>query len=119
MITKGKNMKQTLTGIICFTAFILLYGHVADTDPQFRIKNEQSEEINVQIETSNGATVTIDDIQPGETTEFQSAPVGDIAAKAVIENVSLSPSDSFFATKNTRYTVVVISGSSPMLRIDY
>ncbi|MCX6150331.1 MAG: hypothetical protein NTX22_07420 [Ignavibacteriales bacterium] len=68
----------------------------------------------MNIQTSGSNKFSIDDIEPGQTTEYQTAPEGNITATAVFQNESVS----FLAAKNTHYTIVISTGKPPLLRID-
>lgn len=107
-------MKKILYGILGLLFFVLINGCSRDPNPQIRILNKQAEKINVKIQTEAGSKLTIDDIEPGETTSYQSTVVGNITATAVIQNESIS----FLAVKNTNYTIIISPGKAPSLHID-
>jgi hypothetical protein len=112
-------MKQIFLGIFSI-AFLFALGSCADdADPQFRIRNDRADKANVQIQTTGGNTININDVQPGQTTTYQSAPEGNIVTTAVIQNESVSPTATFFAGMDTRSTIVIQTGSIPSLRIDH
>ena len=112
-------MKRVLFGILSIAFILVINACSSDSvDPTFRILNQRSNKANVQIQTSGGNTININDVLPGQTTAYQSAPEGTIVAKAVIQSESVSPEKSFFAGKNTRSTIVIESDSIPTLRID-
>ncbi|MGB2869528.1 MAG: hypothetical protein WBD36_13820 [Bacteroidota bacterium] len=87
-------------------------------DPQFRIRNERADKANVQLQTTGGNAININDVLSGQITSYQSTFEGTIVATAVIQNESVSPTATFFAAKDTRSTVVVLAGNPPSLRID-
>lgn len=87
-------------------------------DPQFRIRNEQLEKANVQLKTSGGNTVNINDVLTGQTTAYQSAAEGSMVATAVIQNESVSPTITFFCGVDKKYTIVVTGGKPPTLRVE-
>ncbi|MEX1139750.1 MAG: hypothetical protein WEF53_10455 [Bacteroidota bacterium] len=89
-----------------------------EATPEFRVVNERTEKANVQIQTSGGNTININDVLPGQTTAYQSASEGAIVATAVIQNESVSPTASFYVWNDTRSTVIVQAGGTPTLRID-
>ena len=111
-------MKRILIGIIGVACIILLNTCADEADPQFRITNERSDKANVQIQTTGGNTININDVASGQTTAYQSAPEGDIVVTAVIQNETISPTATFFASKDTRTTIVILGGIPPTIRID-
>ena len=111
-------MKRVLFGILSI-AFILSMSACSDeADPQFRVQNERSNKANIQIQTSGGNTINLNDVQPGQGTAYQSANEGIITATAVIQNEQVTPQVSFFAAKGSRSTIVVQAGTIPTLRVD-
>ena len=90
----------------------------ADEDPQFRIRNERADKANVQLQTSGGNTININDVGAGQTTSYQSAAEGSLTVTAVIQNESVSPTAKFFCGKDMKYTIVIQAGNLPTLRVD-
>ncbi|PKL83494.1 MAG: hypothetical protein CVV24_04585 [Ignavibacteriae bacterium HGW-Ignavibacteriae-3] len=111
-------MKKILVGIFSLVFIIAIIGCSKDADPEFRVRNELSNKANVQIQTSGGNTININDVGAGQTTAYQTTFEGSITATAVIQNESVSPAITFSATKDTRYTLVIQTGSAPSLRVD-
>ena len=112
-------MKRILLGILSIASVVFISACSSDEpNPEFRIRNERSDKANVQIQTSGGNTININDVQPGQTTTYQSASEGTIVATAVIQNEPVSPTATFFGGKDTRSTVVIQTGNTPSLRID-
>jgi hypothetical protein len=110
-------MKNILAGILSLAFLIAIIGCSDEADPQFRIRNERSDKANVQIQTSGGNTININDVVAGQTTAYQTAAEGNITATAVIQNESVSPTATFFAAKDTRYTIVIQTSNPPSLRV--
>ncbi|MDP2364955.1 MAG: hypothetical protein Q8M94_14445, partial [Ignavibacteria bacterium] len=71
-------MKNLLISILSLVFIIAIISCSDDTDPKFRILNERSNKANVQIQTSGGNTININDVEPGQVTAYQSASVGNI-----------------------------------------
>ena len=112
-------MKRILPILVGTGLLLSLVGCSSDeANPQFRIRNERSDKANVQLQTSGGNTININDVGAAQTTTFQSASEGTITATAVIQNESASPTATFFAAKDTRSTVVIQAGNPPSLRVD-
>ncbi|MHB8853302.1 MAG: hypothetical protein ACYC6P_08120 [Ignavibacteriaceae bacterium] len=70
--------------------------------------------VNVNIRTSGNSKLSITNVEPGQTTEYQTVPEGNITAVAVIQNESVS----FLAAKKTHYTIVISTGKPPSLNVD-
>ncbi|MEX2117280.1 MAG: hypothetical protein WEB37_10350 [Bacteroidota bacterium] len=112
-------MKRFMFSILSLAFLVLMNACTPEeAAPQFRIYNERSDKANVQIQTSGGNTININDVLPGQTTGYQSATEGAIVATAVIQNESVSPTASFYAWKDIRSTVVIQTGTTPSMRID-
>lgn len=117
--TQGRFMKRFMFSILSLAFLVLMNACTPEeAAPQFRIYNERSDKANVQIQTSGGNTININDVLPGQTTGYQSATEGAIVATAVIQNESVSPTASFYAWKDIRSTVVIQTGTTPSMRID-
>lgn len=111
-------MKKVLVGIFSLALILAIVGCSDAADPKFRIHNERSDKANLQIQTSGGNTININDVEAGQVTAFQTAAEGNITVSAVIQNEPVSPKASFFATKDSRYTIVILTGIIPTLRVD-
>jgi hypothetical protein len=107
-------MKSIFLGILSLTIIVLFYSCSVNKDPQFRIRNEGSDKINVKVQSPEDVKMSINDIEPGQTTEYTTTSEGNITATAVIQNESIS----FPAAKNTRYTIIISPGKPPSLQID-
>src|SRR6266849_34418 len=109
-------MKSLFVGLVSFGLFVSILGcSKGDADPQFRIWNQRSTKANVQIQTSGGNTITINGVNTGQMTAYQSAAEGNITVTATIQGETVSPTITFFAYKNNRYTVVIQTGNPPPL----
>ncbi|MCF8243412.1 MAG: hypothetical protein K9J16_18705 [Melioribacteraceae bacterium] len=108
---------KIIIGIFSMLLLIALSSCSDDTDPKFRIHNERSDKANVQVQTTGGNTININDVEPGQTTAYQIASKGNIIATAVIQNASVSPTLTFFADNDERYTIVIKAGDLPTLSV--
>lgn len=115
---KVEKMKKLLVSIISIVFLLAIVSCSDEANPKFRIRNERSTKANVQVQTSGGNTININDVVENETTAYQSAAEGNIVATAGIQNESVSPTITFFAIKDVRYTIVIRTGTTPSLRID-
>ena len=87
----------------------------SDDPPQFRVRNDRPSKANVQVKTSGGNTININDVEPGTATPYQGAAEGIIEATATIQNETVSPSTSFRAGNDNSYTIVVANTAPPTL----
>ena len=108
-------MKKIFIGILSLMIFVFISACSSSSDPQFRIKNEQSNKVNVNVQTTGNNKLNINDIGAGETTEYQKFPEGNNTVTSITQNQSVS----FLAAKNTRYTIVISSDQSPAVKVDY
>lgn len=86
--------------------------------PEIRIRNDRATKANLQLKTSGGSTVNINDVAPGQLTNYQEVAEGRVEATASIQNESVSPTTTFDAVKDEKYTVVVATGNPPTLRVE-
>jgi hypothetical protein len=98
--------------------FLSLFG-CAEEDPQVRIRNERIDKANVQLQTTGGNTVNINDVGSGAVSGYLTVASGNAVATAVIQNVSVSPTVSFMCNMDEKYTVVILNDSIPSLRVDH
>lgn len=112
-------MKNILIVIFSALFIIVLINCSDDTDPKFRIQNDRNDKANVQLQTTGGNTININDVEPGQTTEYQVSTKGNIQATAVIQNESISPTLTFFAENDERYTIIIKAGNPPTLIVTH
>ena len=111
-------MKNLILGIITIGLFVSIVGcSKGDANPEFRIWNQRLTKANIQIQTSGGNTITINGVDTGQMTAYQSAAEGNITVTAGIQGESVSPTTTFFAAKNARYTVVIQTANPPTLGV--
>lgn len=107
-------MKKIFISILGVIFFVLINGCSSNSEPQFRIRNEQLNKVNMNIQTSGSNKFNINDIGPGQTTAYQTTSEGNITVTAIIQNESVS----FMAAKNTSYTIVVGAGKPISVHVD-
>jgi len=108
-------MKKIVIGMLSIIFFVLINGCSRNAEePQFRISNKQSEKVSVKIQTPGSSNFIINEVEPGQTTEYQAASLGNITATSVTQNESIS----FLAAKNTNYTIIISTGKPPSLHVD-
>ncbi|MDP3445380.1 MAG: hypothetical protein Q8T08_21185 [Ignavibacteria bacterium] len=111
-------MKKLLVTIISLAFIIITIGCAEDAEPQFRVSNERTTKANVQVQTSGGNTININDVEGGKATSYQTTAAGNVTATAVIQNEQVSPSVNFYAAMGERYTIEIKSGNVPTLRVN-
>ena len=111
---KTKLLYVLIAGIVA----LALAACSADEDPAMRVRNDRGTKANLQIKTSGGSTININDVEPNQTTGYQNVSEGLIEATASIQNEPVSPATNFHASKNNKYTVVVAAGDPPTLRVE-
>ena len=89
----------------------------SDDPAYFRIHNARATKASVQVKTSGGNTININDVDSSVTTPYQDAAIGRIDATAGIQGESVSPAITFSAQNGTRYTIVVAATTPPTLII--
>jgi len=107
-------MKKIFICILSLVFFVCINGCASNPDPQLRIRNEQLGKVNVNVQTTGGNKLNINNIEPGQTTEYQKFSEGNITATDVVHNESVS----FLAAKNTHYTIVISSSKPPSVQVD-
>lgn len=110
-------MKKAIAKILVIGTILAMIG-CTEEDPQFRIRNERADKANVQIQTSGGNTVNINDVASGQTTAYSTVTSGVTAVTAVIQNEKITPSMKFNCEMDERYTVVLQAGVTPSIRVE-
>ena len=111
-------MNRLLVLIFTLAFYICLVGCSKDKDPSVRIRNERGTKANIQLKAADGNTININDVEGGATTAFQDIAVTRYEVKATIQSETVTPSITFDASTNNNYTVVVLPGTPPILRVE-
>jgi hypothetical protein len=112
-------MKKIIIGVFSLILLVAISSCSDDTAPKFRISNEHSDKANVQIQTTGGNTINLNDVEPGQITAYQIAAQGNITVTAVIQNESVSPTLTFYASNDELYTIVIKKGNPPTLTVSH
>jgi hypothetical protein len=112
-------MRQSVIFLLSTGLVVSLFACSTDPEdpPRFRIRNDRSTKASVQIKTSGGNTININDVQPGQMTGYQDAAAGQIEATASVQGESVSPKVVFNAQTNGNYTVVITNTTPPTLNV--
>ena len=89
-----------------------------DVPPKFRVHNERSTNASLQVKTSGGNTININNVQSGQTTEYQEVAEGIVQVTVTIQGETGDFKGSFDAQKNRLFTVAVANTTPPAVRID-
>ncbi len=89
-----------------------------EVDPMVRVVNQRATKANVQLQTSGGNTININDIDGGSTSPQQTLGAGTVTATAVIKSESVSPTVTFRAEKDHTYTIHIRTGTTPVLQVE-
>ena len=111
-------MKNIITALAGLFWLLTLSSCGSNADPQYRVANQRVDKANVQIKTSGGNTININGVDAGQTTAFSSVAEGNTEVTVVIQNQSVVPTTSFYAYKDNKYTIVILDGNPPALRVD-
>ncbi len=110
-------MKNILVGLVAFTFLINLLG-CSNDPPLIRVHNQRATKANVQIKQSNANTINHNDVALGMFSNYEEIAEGATEVTAEIQDESVSPTAAFNATTDEQYTLVVLSGNPPTLRVD-
>lgn len=110
-------MRNVFVVAVAIAAILSSVG-CSDDPPSVRVVNQRATKANVQFKQANGNTINHNDVASGTYSNFQDITEGAISVTAVIQNESVSPATTFGASNDNNYTVVVLGGDPPVLRID-
>jgi len=110
-------LKSTIIAVAAL-AVLLSFTGCSDDPPSVRVVNQRATKANVQFKQANGNTINHNDVESGTYSNFQDVAEGAIVVTAVIQNESVSPATTFNASNDNNYTVVILGGDPPTLRVD-
>ena len=106
---------------VLILAGLLLASVSCSTDPEalpkFRVRNDRATDASLQVKTSGGNTININNVQPGTTSAYQEVAKGQIDITLTIQGESGDFTGSFLALTNQTYTVVVANTTPPSVNI--
>lgn len=76
-----------------------------DEDPRARITNNGTQRASVQVKTSGGSTVNVNNVDPGASSDYASYAAGNTTFTLKVNNVDYVK--SFDASKCHEYTVAI------------
>ncbi len=89
-----------------------------DTPPKFRVRNERATSASLQVKTSGGNTININNVAPGVTTEYQEVAEGTVQVTVTVQGLQTDFEGTFEAQKNRLFTVAVANTEPPSVRVD-
>lgn len=107
-------MKNIFIGLFSLVLVVLIYGCSSNSGTQVRVRNDRVDKVNLNVQVSGGNKFSINDVESGQTTEYQTITEGNITATAVIQNESIS----FLAEKNKHYTIIISANKPPSVQVD-
>lgn len=107
-------MKHLFTSILSIVLIVILAACSSNNDPQVRIKNEQLNSVNVNLQTSENVIISFNNIETGKTTAYQKVHEGNITATDVIRNESVS----VITKENTNYTIIISTNKPPIIEAE-
>lgn len=109
---------KRLIALLVAVCVIAIFVGCADKPPSVRAQNLRGNKANVQFKQSNGNTINHNDVQPGTSSNYQDVAPGIIEVKAEMQSEPDIAQKSFVATENNNYTIVILAGDPPTIRID-
>ena len=107
--------------IILIAACWLTFGLASCSDdpapPQFRVKNERATKASLQVQTSNGNTININNVDAGTTSAYQGVAAGVVDVTVQITGETGDFTASFTAINDQTFTIVVANTTPPTINI--
>ncbi|OGU69478.1 MAG: hypothetical protein A2499_03380 [Stygiobacter sp. RIFOXYC12_FULL_38_8] len=107
-------MKYILKVTLTIVLLVVIAACSSNNDPQVRIKNEQLNMVNVNLQTSENVIISFNNIETGQTTDYQEVHEGNITATDVIRNESVS----VITKVNTNYTIIISTNKPPTIETE-
>ena len=104
--------------LLAVLALAVLVNCSSNSRPTVRVRNDRGTKANVQFKNASGSTTNINDVSGGSVSTYMDVDPGPYTVTAVIQNESVSPTVTFTALEDATFTLVVITGATPTLRVD-
>jgi len=113
-------MIQRIVKILSVTLLVLFISCSTDpeTPPKFRVSNERTENVSLQVKTSGGNTININNVTSGQVTEYSEVAQGTVQVTLTVQGIQTEFTGSFEAQNNKLVTVVAANTTPPSIRID-
>lgn len=106
------------TKLFILLSVFLLATACSEEPPSIRVRNQRTTKANVQFKFGTSNTVNINDVAAGQTTSFKEVSEGYCVANAEIQGESVSPAIGFTVVNDKNYTLVVLEGTTPSLKVE-
>jgi len=107
--------------ISLFAIFLMMSVVACSTDPEnppkFRVRNDRATDASLQVKTSGGNTININNVAPGTTSAYQEVATGQVDITVTIQGQSGQYTAGFLAQINQSYTVVVANTTPPSINV--
>lgn len=85
--------------------------------PQFRVKNDRSTNASLQVKTSDGNTININNVAPGSTSAYQGVAAGVVDITVSIQGEPDDYTATFTAINDKTFTIVVANTTPPSVSV--
>jgi hypothetical protein len=85
--------------------------------PQFRVKNEGSKNASLQVKTSGGNTININNVAPGTTSAYQGVAAGGVDITVSIQGDPAGYTASFTAVTDKTFTILISATTPPTVTV--
>lgn len=109
--------------LITFASICLLLGYLSCSSsndpkpPQFRVKNDGSTKASLQVKTSDGNTININNVASGTTSAYQGVAAGLVEITVNIDGDPTDYTASFTAVNNQTFTIVISATIPPTVSV--
>ncbi len=110
-------MKRILFILVGLSMVWGLFGCDPEKPPKFRVKNDRGADASLQVKTSGGNTININNVKPGTLSAYQDVAAGKTDITVDIQGETGSFTGSFVAATNSSYTVVVANTTPPTVNV--
>ena len=107
--------------LVSFISICLLTGVLACSSdpkaPQFRVKNDRSTKASLQVKTSAGSTININNVEPGTTSAYQGVAAGVVEITVAITGEPDPYTASFVALTDKTFTILISATTPPTVTV--
>ena len=99
---------------------VVVLGSCSKSDPsppQFRVQNNRTTNASLQVKTSGGSTININNVAPGTTSNYQQVATGQVDITVQIQGESGDFTATFMALNDKSFTIVVANTTPPTVTV--
>lgn len=109
---------RLLASVLSICLFFGLISCSSDPKPpQFRVKNDRDTNASLQVKTSAGNTININNVLPGTTSAYQGVAAGQVDITVSIQGEPDDYTASFMAVNDKTFTIVVAATTPPTVTV--